>query len=282
MSATQLGGQQAAGNQGVISLGGGGGGGGTGNVSQSANAAAANHVPVSAGANKTITSSVVTINPVTGDVAGVNDLVVAGTETVDTVDATSLAATTATFGGKTLSLAGNFSTSGAFTLNFAVTANTNVTLPTAGPLSALAGVENLSNKTIIQTAAHSADNLLTGTVISGLNAGATITQWQAVYLGSSSTWLLADANGSGTYPARGLAVAAYSNTNPATILVQGTVRHDAWSWTPGGTLYLSDTAGDLTQTVPSSSGDKVQQVGFALTATIAYLNFASGEYATVT
>jgi hypothetical protein len=38
----------------------------------------------------------------------------------------------------------------------------------------------------------------------------------------------------------------------------------------------------LTQTAPSASGDKVQQVGFALTADIAYFNFASGEYLTVT
>src|ERR1051325_6043411 len=92
------------------------------------------------------------------------------------------------------------------------------------------------------TAAHGSDDTYTGTTIVGLNAGATIAQWEAVYLDSSSTWQLADANGSSTYPARGLAVAAYSNTNPATILVHGTVRNDAWNWTPGGTIYLSGTA----------------------------------------
>jgi hypothetical protein len=131
------------------------------------------------------------------------------------------------------------------------------------------------------TAAHGSDDTYTGTTIVGLNAGATIAQWEAVYLDSSSTWQLADANGSSTYPARGLAVAAYSNTNPATILVHGTVRNDAWNWTPGGTIYLSGTAGALTQTAPSASGDKIQQVGFALTADIAFFDMNS-TYLTVT
>lgn len=76
------------------------------------------------------------------------------------------------------------------------------------------------------TAAHGSDHTYSGTTITGLNAGATIAQFAPVYLGGSSTWLNADANGSGTYPARGLAVAAYSDTNPATILVHGTVRDD--------------------------------------------------------
>lgn len=125
------------------------------------------------------------------------------------------------------------------------------------------------------TAAHGSDDTYTGTTITGLNAGATIAQWEAVYLDGSSTWQLADANGANTYPARGLAVAAYVSTNPATILVHGTVRNDAWNWTPGGTIYLSGTPGALTQTAPSTSGDKVQQVGFALTADIAFFDFNS-------
>jgi hypothetical protein len=117
--------------------------------------------------------------------------------------------------------------------------------------------------------------------MTGKNAGATIAQWEAVYLDSSSTWQLADANGSSTYPARGLATAAYSNTNPATILMYGTVRNDAWTWTPGGTIYLSGTAGGLTQTAPSASGDKVQQVGFALDADNAFFDMNT-TYLTVT
>lgn len=131
------------------------------------------------------------------------------------------------------------------------------------------------------TAAHGSDDTYTGLTIAGLNAGATIAQWEPVYLGGASTWLLADANGSGTYPARGLAVAAYVNTNPAVILTYGTVRNDAFNFTPGGALYLSGTAGAITQTAPSTSGDIVQVIGYALTADIIFVDMNS-TYLTVT
>jgi hypothetical protein len=147
-------------------------------------------------------------------------------------------------------------------------------------VSTASTVETLTGKTLQLNAALGTDDTLTGTTISGLNAGATIAQWEAVYLSASSTWLLADANGSGTYPAVGLAVAAGSDTNPLTVITTGTVRNDAWNWTPGGRLYLSATAGGLTQTAPSTSGDQVQDVGFALTADIAFVDF-SGLYVTI-
>lgn len=137
------------------------------------------------------------------------------------------------------------------------------------------------NVSVFNTGNLAGDDTYEGEVIAGLNAGATIAQWEAVYLDGSSTWQLADANGSGTYPARGLAVAAGTSTNPLTVIRKGTVRNDAWNWTPGGDLYLSGTAGGLTQTAPSTSGDKVQKVGFALTADLAYVDFGTGEYLTV-
>ncbi len=145
-----------------------------------------------------------------------------------------------------------------------------VTVPT------ISSSDTLSNKKISLTAAHGTDDTYDAAAqITGLNAGATIAQWEAVYLSSSSTWLLADANGSGTFPARGLAVAAYSNGNAAIVLTIGTVRNDAWSWTPGGTIYLSTTAGGLTQTQPSATDECIQAVGFALDADRAYFNFNS-------
>ena len=125
------------------------------------------------------------------------------------------------------------------------------------------------------------DDTFEGTSIIGRNAGATIAQWEAVYLGSAGTWLLADANGSSTYPARGLATAAYSDTNAAEVLVSGVARNDAWAWTIGGAIYLSGTAGALTQTAPSTSGDKVQLLGYALSADSMYVN-PSPEFLTVT
>jgi hypothetical protein len=51
-------------------------------------------------------------------------------------------------GVKTITLGGNFTTSGAFTTTFTATANTVVTLPTTGTLATLTGTETLTNKTL--------------------------------------------------------------------------------------------------------------------------------------
>jgi hypothetical protein len=50
--------------------------------------------------------------------------------------------------GKTITIGGNFTTSGAHTTTLTTTGNTSVTLPTTGTLATLAGTESLSNKTI--------------------------------------------------------------------------------------------------------------------------------------
>ncbi len=181
--------------------------------------------------------------------------------------------------GLTITLAGNLTTSGANNITLTSTGATNVTLPTTGTLSTLAGTETLSNKIVTVSGALGTDDTYSGMAVSGLNAGATIAQWEAVYVGGSSTYLLADANGSGTFPAVGLAVAAYVSTNAAIVVRNGTVRNDAWTWTPGGTVYLSTTAGGLTQTAPSTTGDKVQVIGTALTADILLVH-VSADYGT--
>lgn len=50
--------------------------------------------------------------------------------------------------GKTITLGGNLTTSGAFATTLTVTATTNVTLPTTGTLATLAGTETFTNKTV--------------------------------------------------------------------------------------------------------------------------------------
>ena len=125
------------------------------------------------------------------------------------------------------------------------------------------------------------DDTYTGFLITGKNAGEAISQWDVVYFDATATeWLQADADAAGEFPARGIAVAAGTDGNSLDVIVQGTVRNDAWNWTVGGTIYLSDTAGGLTQTAPSTSGDAVQILGWAITADIIYVN-CSGHWVEV-
>lgn len=135
--------------------------------------------------------------------------------------------------------------------------------------------QTLTNKTLTTPAINSpalthakpgANLTVIGTMINGYNAGATISQFQAVYMGSGGTWLLADADGSGTRQCRGLAAAAGTNGNPMNVLENGIARNDAWTWTPGGDIYLTTTAGTISQTAPASAAD-VRRVGYALSAT---------------
>jgi hypothetical protein len=62
--------------------------------------------------------------------------------------------------GKTITLGGSFTHTGAHTLGLTTTANTSVTLPTTGTLATLAGSESLSNKTITSSS-------FSGTTIAG-------------------------------------------------------------------------------------------------------------------
>lgn len=125
------------------------------------------------------------------------------------------------------------------------------------------------------------DNSYTqATLITGFDAGANLDQWDVVYMNSSGDWVLADANGSGTYPARGIVVEAAANGSPAKVLIRGYVRNDTWTPTIGGNYYLSNTAGEIDQTAPSTAGDKVQVVGFAVATTTVLFDF-NGTYLTV-
>lgn len=122
------------------------------------------------------------------------------------------------------------------------------------------------------------DNSYSGPIFSGLNGGATIAQWDVVYFdGTAGEFLLADADGSGTRLAFGLAVAATTDGNPISIIREGFIRNDAYAWTPGARLYLSTTAGAITATAPSTSGDTVKEVGLAITADIIFVDFGKLE-----
>lgn len=92
----------------------------------------------------------------------------------------------------------------------------------------------------------------------------------ALFVASDGNLEEADATDDTAMPCSALALEA--GTGSVEILRQGYMRNDSWSWTPGGMLYVSTTAGALTQTPPNGSGEMVQIVGVAESATVIFFN----------
>lgn len=84
--------------------------------------------------------------------------------------------------------------------------------------------------------------------------------------------VVADASAIGTARVIGIAPAAISDTATGTVLLQGFIRDDTWGWTTGSPLYLSETAGAMTHTAPTTDGAFVVVVGIALEPDVVYIN----------
>jgi len=118
--------------------------------------------------------------------------------------------------------------------------------------------------------AGSADEKWTGIVIDG-TAGATVAVGDLIYLDVTATeWLLADASAVGTAGTVvvGLCVLASTDGNATRILLNGTMRSAAFpsSIALGAPVYISETAGDITSTKPTTTDSVIRVVGFAITA----------------
>ena len=89
-------------------------------------------------------------------------------------------------------------------------------------------------------------------------------------MASDGNFETTDADSIATMPCRALALGTGTGTKD--VLLQGMIRNDAWSWTTGQSLYVSQTTGLLTHTAPTGSSVFVQKVGFAWSATTIYFN----------
>jgi hypothetical protein len=97
-------------------------------------------------------------------------------------------------------------------------------------------------------------------------SGVDIARGDAVYIaGHSGGKVLvakADANAAGEHPAFGLANSAMLNNSDGTVLTHGEMLNvDTSAFAVNDTLYLSETAGELTATRPSSETTAVQNIG---------------------
>lgn len=112
----------------------------------------------------------------------------------------------------------------------------------------------------------SADGTYCGTVEIG-TGGTTIAVGDVIYFAvADSRWELADSSAASTSGdvKVGLAVTTSTDGNPVTILLEGKLRADAVfpAFTVGAPIWISETAGDLTNTAPVTTDSVSRRMGF--------------------
>ena len=149
-----------------------------------------------------------------------------------------------------------------------------------GNIAARAKVDGSTNitgdqtflKNVILTNAP-ASNVNGSGICAIVTAGENLTVGQVVYKYTDATLKLAKGDSASTCPAIAMAMGSISSAATGQVLKQGFFRNDSWSWTIGGLIYLSAATGGLmTQTKPSATGNQVQILGIAVSATVIYFN----------
>lgn len=159
-----------------------------------------------------------------------------------------------------------------------------INTPTLGGAQTL-----LENAAFLFDPAMSADGKYNGWTRAG-TAGTTLAFGDLIYLDpTDSRWELADANSAqgADGDARGVlgicVLAAAADGDPTTILFYGIVRADTAfpTFTVNNQVYVSETAGDVTNTQPTTTDVVIRVVGVGLTGDELFFN-PSGDYITHT
>jgi len=87
---------------------------------------------------------------------------------------------------------------------------------------------------------------------------------------SDGKWWKAKADSYATTPAMRMALASITANNSGTILIEGNVRYDSWSFAANKVYLSAATAGAATTTQPSTTGNQIQVLGIAKTSTKLY------------
>lgn len=112
------------------------------------------------------------------------------------------------------------------------------------------------------------DHTLAGESMDG-TAGEDVVFGSLSYLKSDGKFWKTDADAVGT--TKGLlaiAIATIAADGTGLFALAGYLRDDSWSWTVCAELFVSVTAGAITETAPVAAGDQVRKIGFAITGTI--------------
>lgn len=128
-----------------------------------------------------------------------------------------------------------------------------------------------NNKYLILSTHSTTDHSGNGLAIQ-LNAGEALAQNEVVRLGSGGTFVKAAMTAASTANGLlGFTTAATSSGSSGVFLTNGLFADASWSWTPGSPLYVSaSTAGLITSTAPSTSGNIVRIIGAAISSSEIY------------
>lgn len=198
------------------------------------------------------------------------DRTATATDTVDTINATNANATTFVLGGVTITATGtelNFTDGVTSAIQTQLNAKANLT---GG--NTLSGAQLFAEGGTLQLdTALSADGAFCGITEAG-TAGATLVFGDVCYLAAAdSRWELTDADAAATSgPVKiGICVlAAAADGSPTMMLLFGKIRADSVfpSFTISAPVFLSGTAGDVTNTAPSATDSVTRIVGYGNTA----------------
>lgn len=165
---------------------------------------------------------------------------------------------------------------------------TSPTLTTPSAFTTGGTITLAENTSVALDPAGSADGKYTGITIAAV-AGYTQSFGDLVYLDpTDSRWEACDANSAqgadgDSRGIIGIVVSAGTDGSACIILLQGVIRADAKfpTFTINNPIYVSETAGAVTQTQPSTTDVVIRVVGFGITADEMYFN-PSGDYITHT
>ncbi len=150
--------------------------------------------------------------------------------------------------------------------------NKTLTAPTIG------GAAVVADAATVAFTVPTVDGTATGDITTQFNSGYSSTAvGDLVYLDSSATWQKADADASATTYSSGplgIALSVTASGAAATVLLRGYVYAATPfpTFTIGGPIYMSATAGAVTQTAPTSTDSATRLVGYGIHADKMWFN----------
>lgn len=222
------------------------------------------------------------------------------TPTIGVATATSInkMAITAPATSSTLAVADGKTLTASNTLTLAGTDSTTMTFPTTSATIArtdaantFAGIQTITNITLpdqgqIKLTVPTTDLKATGPTCGDFNCGYSSSAiGDLVYLDSSSTWQKCDANTLALYNGfLGIALEVKASANALLVALPGSFVYSTTgfpTWTIGSPIYMSETAGAMTQTAPTTTDSATRVVGWGVHADKMYF-FPSPDYITHT